>query len=63
MQENCVVPNATLAIQANGKAVGCGCIDWLEKYVIGDTNKNTLKEIWTSPKAIKFRNAFLNFGF
>ncbi len=62
MQENCVVPNATLAIQANGKAVGCGCIDWLEKYVIGDTNKNTLKEIWTSPKAIKFRNAFQTRG-
>lgn len=57
-KENCVVPNATLAVQANGKVVGCGCIDWLEKYVIGDCNENTLQEIWTSSKAIKFRNAF-----
>ncbi len=58
MQDNCVVPNATLAIQANGKVVGCGCIDWLEKYVIGDVNRNTLTEIWLSTKAKKFRNAF-----
>ena len=58
MQDNCAVPNSTLAVQANGKVVGCGCIDWLEKYVIGDTNKNTLKEIWQSSKAKKFRNAF-----
>lgn len=57
-RENCVVPNATLAVQANGKVVGCGCIDWLEKYVIGDVRKNTLKEIWGSAKAKKFRNAF-----
>ena len=58
IRENCVVPNATLAIQANGKVVGCGCIDWLEKYVIGDTNQNSLQEIWNSSKAKKFRNAF-----
>lgn len=57
-RENCVVPNATLAIQANGKVVGCGCIDWLEKYIIGDVHKDTLKEIWKSAKAKKFRNAF-----
>lgn len=57
-RENCVAP-ATLAVQANGKVIGCGCIDWLEKYVIGNTNTNTLKEIWQSTKAQKFRNAFL----
>ena len=55
---NCVVPNVTLSVQATGKVVGCGCIDWLEKYIIGDARKDTLKEIWNSPKAIKFRNAF-----
>lgn len=56
---NCVVPNATLSVQATGKVVGCGCIDWLEKYIIGDVRKNTLKEIWRGTKAIKFRNAFV----
>lgn len=55
---NCVVPNASLAVQANGKVVGCGCVDWLEKYVIGDCRKDGLKEIWKSPKSVKFRNAF-----
>ena len=39
---DCVASNATLAIQANGKVVGCGCIDWLEKYCVGDVNNNTL---------------------
>lgn len=55
---NCIIPNATLSVQANGKALGCACIDWLEKYPIGDCKKNTLAEIWKSEKAVKFRNAF-----
>lgn len=55
---NCVVPNATLSVQANGKVLGCACIDWLEKYVIGDCNKNTLIEIWKGERSLKFRNAF-----
>lgn len=58
-RDNCVVPNTSLAIMADGKAVGCGCIDWLEKYVIGDCRKNTLTEIWRCPKAVAFRNAFV----
>ena len=55
---NCVVPNATLAMQASGKVVGCGCIDWLEQYCIGDIRKNSLKEIWSSAEAQQFRQAF-----
>lgn len=55
---NCVVPNATLAVEADGKVVGCGCIDWLEKYVIGDCRKESLEEIWRGIKALKFRYAF-----
>lgn len=55
---NCVIPNTSLAIMANGKAVGCGCIDWLSKYVIGDCKKRLLKEIWRGHRANKFRNAF-----
>lgn len=56
--KDCIVPSATLAIQPSGKVVGCGCIDWLEKYIIGDCNKNTLKEIWKSKRAHDFRFAF-----
>lgn len=55
---NCAVANASLAVMADGKVVGCGCIDWLEQYVVGDVRKNSLKEIWRSPKAVDFRNAF-----
>lgn len=57
-RENCVVPSASLAVMADGKVLGCGCIDWLEKYVIGNCRTNTLLEVWRSPKAVKFRNAF-----
>lgn len=57
-KENCVAANATLAVMADGKVVGCGCIDWLEKYIIGDCEQNSLLEIWNSSKAIAFRNAF-----
>lgn len=57
---NCAIPNTSLAVMANGKVVGCGCIDWLSKYVIGDCNKNTLEEIWRGNKANKFKNAFKN---
>ena len=57
-RKNCAVPYATLAVQADGKVIGCGCIDWLEKYVIGDCRKQTLDNIWRSEKAWEFRNAF-----
>ncbi|AQR97003.1 SPASM domain-containing protein [Clostridium saccharoperbutylacetonicum] len=56
--DNCVVPNITLSISPDGKSVGCGCIDWESKHIIGDCNEQSLKEIWKSKKAMDFRNAF-----
>lgn len=55
---DCVVPAATLAVQASGKVVGCGCIDWLEKNVIGDCNKETLADIWHGKKHHRFKTGF-----
>lgn len=55
---NCLVANTSLAVMANGEVVGCGCIDWLGKYVIGDCKKSTLVEIWRGYRAVSFRNAF-----
>lgn len=57
-KEDCVVPHATLAVQTNGNVVGCGCIDWLETFVIGNVNKSSLTEIWKSDKAVAFRKLF-----
>ena len=56
--KDCVVPFATLSINSNGKIIGCGCIDWEEKFIIGDTNTQNLIEIWQSDLAISFRKAF-----
>lgn len=55
---NCANANVSLTVMADGKVVGCGCIDWLGKYIIGDCRKNSLEEIWRSPEAVKFRTAF-----
>jgi len=55
---NCVVPNANIAIQSDGKVVGCGCIDWLSKYVIGYVNEQSIDDIWHSEKAVAFRKSF-----
>lgn len=59
-RENCSNANVSMTVMPDGKVLGCGCIDWLGKYVIGDCKKSTLEEIWKSSKAIKFRNAFKN---
>ncbi len=56
--EDCVVPYATLAVQTNGNVVGCGCIDWLETYIIGNVNDSTLTDIWKSERANSFRRVF-----
>lgn len=56
--EDCVVPNATLAIQANGNVVGCGCIDWLNSVIIGNVHTTPLLDIWNSSEAVAFRKAF-----
>ena len=58
--EGCVVPYATLSIESDGKVVGCGCVDWLKKYVVGDANVQDLDEIWRSRRAKAFRNALAN---
>lgn len=59
-QEGCAAAWATLSIEADGKAVGCGCIDWLEQYVIGDIKVQNLREIWKGNKARAFRYALRN---
>lgn len=55
--DDCAVAYATLSVEADGQVVGCGCVDWLKKYVIGDINVQDLDEIWRSRKARMFRYA------
>ncbi len=56
-KRGCVAAYATLSVEADGKVAGCGCVDWLGKYVIGDVNFQSLDEIWRSRKAKSFRYA------
>ncbi len=39
----------SMAINSDGTVSAC-CPDWEQKLIIGDTNKQSLKEIWNSPE-------------
>jgi radical SAM protein with 4Fe4S-binding SPASM domain len=55
---DCTVCNATLSITPEGKAIGCGCIDFNSKYIIGDCSEDNLLNIWKNKRALSFRRSF-----
>jgi radical SAM protein with 4Fe4S-binding SPASM domain len=57
--ESCAASMSTLSITPKGKVIGCGCIDWNNKYIVGDLNNNTIYEIWNSDNYKRFRNSFI----
>lgn len=56
--KDCVVPFATLNFNVDGKVVGCGCIDWEAKHIVGDINEQTISQIWNNKLCKKFRFGF-----
>ncbi|MEI8246728.1 MAG: radical SAM/SPASM domain-containing protein [Lentisphaerota bacterium] len=50
----CPQPFFSLAINSNGTVSIC-CVDWAHETVIGDLNKNSLKEIWNGNELYEFR--------
>jgi len=57
--ENCAASMSTLSITPAGKVIGCGCIDWNNRHIVGDLNNNTICEIWNSDNYKRFRNSFI----
>jgi len=55
---DCVASMATLSVAVDGKVVGCGCLDWNSEYVVGDSNTQTMLEIWHSQSSRAFRSVF-----
>lgn len=47
-----------MAINADGTVSAC-CPDWDQKLVVGDLNKETLRDIWHSPEMNKLRRLHL----
>lgn len=45
----CPQPWQRMMISCSGEVMMC-CSDWYSKYIIGNINKNSLKEIWNGPK-------------
>ncbi|MBF0380230.1 MAG: SPASM domain-containing protein [Magnetococcales bacterium] len=50
----CAQPWQRLNINRDGKVLMC-CADWDRLSVVGDFNNQSIKEIWNSPKLIKYR--------
>jgi radical SAM protein with 4Fe4S-binding SPASM domain len=45
----CAEPWIGMVVTASGKVVTC-CLDYDEKYIVGDLNKESLKDIWNNGK-------------
>ena len=58
VRKDCVAPWATLCINADGAAIGCGCVDWQARHVIGDMHRQTIREVWVGNRAQEFRTSF-----
>ena len=55
---DCVVPSAELSISADGNVVGCGCVDWNSKHVVGNVFSSSIESVWNSEQAKIFRHGF-----
>lgn len=55
---DCAVPWASLSVNVDGKVVGCGCVDWNAKHVIGDLKSESIQEVWQGAAAQDFRRGF-----
>ena len=55
---DCAIPWATLSVNTDGRVIGCGCIDWEARHVIGDMRKQGIAEIWQGEPGRNFRTCF-----
>jgi radical SAM protein with 4Fe4S-binding SPASM domain len=58
MRTDCAVASASMSIGVDGTVVGCGCVDWNAKHVVGNAVTDKWTEVWKSEKAVAFREAF-----
>lgn len=61
-QADCAVASATMSINVDGSVVGCGCVDWNAKHVVGNVQVDSVKQVWQSKKALEFRRAFSTYN-
>ena len=59
MKNVCPEPFRSLAINFNGQVSVC-CVDWSLGTVVGDVNKESLKDIWNGEQLKQFRVLHLN---
>ena len=59
LNTKCTYPSYTFFIDYNGDVLMCSH-DWGKKMILGNLNKNTVLEIWTSKKSMKVREMLIN---
>lgn len=57
-QRSCRIPFTSLTIMTDGRVVPCNS-DYNGEQVFGDTNRQSLREIWSSPGVIEFCREFI----
>ena len=55
---DCAIPWATLSVNTDGRVIGCGCIDWEARHVIGDMRQQGIAEVWQGEPGRNFRTCF-----
>lgn len=61
-KKSCVLPFTTMQILWTGDVVPC-CFDFNGNLILGDANKETLREVWNSSIMIDLRNAHRRLDF
>lgn len=61
-KKSCVLPFTTMQLLWNGDIVSC-CFDFNGDLILGDVNKQTVKEAWNSRPFINLRNAHRKINF
>ncbi|WP_271617363.1 SPASM domain-containing protein [Bradyrhizobium sp. CCBAU 51745] len=55
---DCAVAYASMSIGVDGTVVGCGCVDWNAKHIVGNAVTDHWLKVWRSKSAVAFREAF-----
>jgi len=55
----CPLPFFQMTVLANGKVILC-CNDWERKTIIGDLNKQTIREVWNSDEMNEIRHKIIS---
>lgn len=57
-RSNCAASVASMSIGVDGTIVGCGCVDWNARHIVGHVGNRSLLDVWRDRLAVEFREGF-----